>query len=546
MPNQFQRPKNLPNNIPIFHTVYRDSNADLLLKITALDSDKTVRTAAFPVFKEDMVEYLPNFFGTIFDENKGYNYKENRLQKDEYFEIGIPNLKYRSSFAMYLYNFVYTKIPMIQDLSGNHSPGLDDEFDQKRWRDFYWIANYFGEDDVVDKVTEVLSKKYKDFLGKYDSYFGSPSKKGKRISLNKSINILSMVEIFMNSSERSVIKDNLCTIAKLTKDYKYKKTDSYIEAIIQAVIDAGIVPHLAQILEEYCETADNKDIMEPCLESIANLMAGTTSQTKTVLEQKTILPSILRIIRNFEMPDITRSSLFDSIRTDVYWIIGEIACHTDQIDSLLDSKVMPAVIKRFGLYPYTENDEQVEAAQAIDNFISCGTYPQIVQILSGDPEVGDDLIRYIFQILGDEYMAPEWFDSSMPNSILEILSILKNLLIKHEKNQQLIKSTMIIGEQKEITAAKYDLFKKIEWHNGIIKIKKLQYLEQEKITGATVELLDLYSRMKEKAESEKKVEVVDQKMKKVSVNSNQNTGNGVLPRRMMLRSSKRKNPMNQN
>ena len=175
-------------------------------------------------------------------------------------------------------------------------------------------------------------------------------------------------------------------------------------------------------------------------------MAGTTSQTKTVLKQQTILPSILRIIRNFEMPDITRSSLFDSIRTDVYWIIGEIACHTDQINLLLDSKIMPAVINRFGRE--YNSYEQVAAAKAIDKFISNGSFSQIVEILNGD-----DCIRYLFEIL-DDIETDEWYETEEPviRSILYVINILKNLLKKHEKNQQLIKSTIMVGDQKEFTA----------------------------------------------------------------------------------------------
>ena len=100
--------------------------------------------------------------------NRNYKFKENQLQNGEYFEIGIPKMKYPHLFAFYLYNFVYTKIPLNQYLSKDRSPGSygsEDEFDYKEWLDFYWIANYFGEDDVVRKATRALSKKYKDMGG---------------------------------------------------------------------------------------------------------------------------------------------------------------------------------------------------------------------------------------------------------------------------------------------------------------------------------------------------------------------------------------------
>ena len=154
-------------------------------------------------------------------------------------------------------------------------------------------------------------------------------------------------------------------------------------------------------------------------------------------------------------------------------------------------------------------------------------------------------IRKIFEILEDEsskYKAPP--------TILIIINILKNILIKYENNQRLIKS--IIGEQKELTdddikkhsLVKYDILEKIEDHDGIKKIENLQIKnrkftnyenEKERITEAAIELLDLYYKMKEKAESEKKIEVVDQKMKKVSVNLDQNEADKLLLRKMTFR-----------
>merc|ERR1712157_355607 len=99
---------------------------------------------------------------------------------------------------------------------------------------------------------------------------------------------------------------------------------------------------------------------------------------------------------------------------------------------------------------------------------------------------------------------------------------------------------------KKYGLMEYDLFGKIERYNGIDIIKKLQKLNDsykknatKKINRAATNLLNLYFKMKEEFDSGKKLEVVDQEMKKVSVNSNQN-GNEVLPRRMILRSSKKR------
>ena len=260
-----------------------------------------------------------------------------------------------------------------------------------------------------------------------------------------------------------------------------------------------------------------------------------------VKPKRTVLPPCLSMLRIIKKLDTIENSIIE-IECSIYWIIDEIACHsdqTDQIDFLLDCKIMPAVINRFGQRDLYNSYEQIAAAEAIEKCISYGSFSQNVQLLSGDPEAGDDCIKYIF-----EYLMAEHYDRWGPSPIHTILDILKDLLRKHEKNQQLIKSTM--SEHKELTAddmkkhglVRYDLFEKIESHDGITKIKNLQDLKQKKITEATIVLLDLYSKMKEKAESEKKIEVVDQKMKKVSVKSNQ-SGNEVLPRRMFRRSSKK-------
>ena len=67
MPRTFQRPKNLSPDIPIYHITPRDADADLLLKITSAETNKT---AVIPTYKEDMVEFSPAYFGKIFDKNR--------------------------------------------------------------------------------------------------------------------------------------------------------------------------------------------------------------------------------------------------------------------------------------------------------------------------------------------------------------------------------------------------------------------------------------------------------------------------------------------
>ena len=513
MPTQFQRPENLSLLIPIYHTVPRDNDADLLLKITALETNKT---AVFPVFKEDMVEFLPNYFGVIFDKNKKYKFKENRLQNEEYFEIRIPNLKNPNNFAFYLYNFVYSKIYMIQKLSRNRNHHIDNKFDHEEWLDFYWIANYFGEEGVVKKVSCVLSKKYRDLLENCSEISEENSYKiFKKISLEQNIQILSMAGKFIDcyySYERSVIVDNLWTIANMTHEIRFRKRTPYIESRIQAVIDAGFVPILTRILVECSESFDkNLDVLDPCVRTVRNLMAGTFEQTEMIVEQKdTIIPLMLPIleIEEKKFKSIRHNWKLKSILTDIHWIIGEISRHSDQIEFLLDNKIMPAIVNRFGLGRPYGNEELFEAARTIDKFIFCGSFPQIVQILDGD-----DCIKYLFNVLDeslDDYCIMK--DS---NVIRFIINIIKNLLIKHKKNQQLIKSiSNLIYKRKKLTAddmkkhglVDYDLLKKIDNYVGIDIIRITRSLDDKKITKAADSLLKLYSEMKREAEREAEFE----------------------------------------
>merc|ERR1712157_682676 len=69
MPIKFQRPENLPEDIPIYHVSCPDHNADLLLKITALGSNKI---AVIPTYKEVVADLIPNYFGEIFKEGKNF------------------------------------------------------------------------------------------------------------------------------------------------------------------------------------------------------------------------------------------------------------------------------------------------------------------------------------------------------------------------------------------------------------------------------------------------------------------------------------------
>ena len=159
MPRKFERPANLPEDIPIYHTTPRDADADLLLKIIAM---KTNKVAVFPVFKEEMVEYFPNYFGRIFDKTKNYEFKENRLAMNDYFEIKIPNLEDPRNLAIILDDFVEVK-NHLDTTTSSKIEHLLRYYTADNLKEFYWIGNYFQYDDLLLAVIARLSSEDPNF-----------------------------------------------------------------------------------------------------------------------------------------------------------------------------------------------------------------------------------------------------------------------------------------------------------------------------------------------------------------------------------------------
>merc|ERR1712048_1558212 len=100
-----------------------------------------------------MVEYFPKYFGTIFDKEKNYEFKENRLEDGEYFEMKIPNLKDPESFVGMLREFFYGELDVIKKVKVSDPRPTN----ENRWLEFYWIANYFCEEDLVLKTAKRLA-----------------------------------------------------------------------------------------------------------------------------------------------------------------------------------------------------------------------------------------------------------------------------------------------------------------------------------------------------------------------------------------------------
>ena len=98
MPRLYKRPADLPEEVRFFHIDTRDSNADLLLKVTAGATKKCI---VIPCFVEDLQEFFPNYFGKRFDKAK-YQFSEDQLGQHKYYEMEIPYLDDPEDFVCYL------------------------------------------------------------------------------------------------------------------------------------------------------------------------------------------------------------------------------------------------------------------------------------------------------------------------------------------------------------------------------------------------------------------------------------------------------------
>ena len=108
-----------------------------------------------------MVENLPSHFGRVFDKNKGFEFNENRLEKNDFYEIKIPNLRKPKNLAIFL-KYVCCQDYLIQE-SKEVKSAMEDSYD---WPEFYWIANYFNEESILEGIFDNLIEKHQDFCHK--------------------------------------------------------------------------------------------------------------------------------------------------------------------------------------------------------------------------------------------------------------------------------------------------------------------------------------------------------------------------------------------
>jgi len=133
---------------------------------------------------------------------------------------------------------------------------------------------------------------------------------------------------------------------------------------IQAVVTAGVVPKLVQLLM-YKQTS----VQTPALRTIGNIVTGTDQQTQAVINAGA-LPCLKALLNHSKK----------SIRKEACWTISNItAGNQDQIATVIDAGLFPALIY---ILKTADFDVRKEAAWGISNATSGGSPKQIAYLVS--------------------------------------------------------------------------------------------------------------------------------------------------------------------
>jgi len=167
---KFQKPKNIPAEIPLHHVVLPDIDSNLILKITA---EKSNRVAIIPTKRETVATLIPNFFEPMFGKNS--KFAENDLKDDEIFPISIPNLKYPQNVAKFIRNLqVDEPIWQVGSLDGP---------------DFYWIATFFQVDKMISDLIAHAKARDPRLLGAITFHMQNPDQFAKDLNKLEATNV---------------------------------------------------------------------------------------------------------------------------------------------------------------------------------------------------------------------------------------------------------------------------------------------------------------------------------------------------------------------
>ncbi|CAH8306438.1 unnamed protein product [Eruca vesicaria subsp. sativa] len=218
---------------------------------------------------------------------------------------------------------------------------------------------------------------------------------------------------------------------------------------IQAIIDAGVVPRIIQLLAHTLPA-----VLTPALRTIGNIVTGNDLQTQTVLDHQ-VLPSLFNIITN---------SYTKSIKKEACWTISNITAGSfSQIQAVIEAGIIQALV--WVLQNSTEFEVKREAAWGISNAICGGTHDQIKFIVS------QGCIKPICDLL----TCPD------PRIVMVCLEALENIL----KVGEAVKSSGLTADVNLYATM-------IEEAEGLEKIENLQSHDNDDIYQKAMKILENY------------------------------------------------------
>lgn len=160
----------------------------------------------------------------------------------------------------------------------------------------------------------------------------------------------------LSSSDDADVLANACWTLSCISD------DAYTERI-QAVVEAGVVPRLVQLLAH-----GDQSVVIPAVRTVGNLVTGDDVQTQVVVDAG-VLPALGNLLAHRER----------SVRKEVCWTVSNITAGTrQQIQAVMDAGLFPRLVRLLG---DPEPEVQKEAIWAIANAASGGTNGQIAHLV---------------------------------------------------------------------------------------------------------------------------------------------------------------------